>query len=213
MYLKLLMVLFSFELEVIQNKSSSIVGEFCELYVVLNGRMTFCMNHLVKQQSIIKCVRLSHFPLKNQHSPSVLTPYLNSSLLVTMILWFCVCRLTKVPCSSFRTGLISIVGFINEKIIGVTRFGFIKVECEISVGRCLWGTQWLLTYSICLILVTWKYCDEVCVALNFSFKFLEWKIASILFKQVLNRQYCFLHSFMEIDSFLIPLNFFIIILY
>ena len=34
MYLKLLMVLFSFELEVIQNKSSSIVGEFCELYVV-----------------------------------------------------------------------------------------------------------------------------------------------------------------------------------
>ena len=32
------MVLFSFKLEVIPNKSSSVVGENCELYVVLNHR-------------------------------------------------------------------------------------------------------------------------------------------------------------------------------
>ena len=38
------------KLEVIPSKSSSIVGEIWELYVVLNHRMTFCMNDFVKEQ-------------------------------------------------------------------------------------------------------------------------------------------------------------------
>ena len=44
------MVLFSFELDIILNKISCIVGEICELYVALNHRITFCMNDLVKEQ-------------------------------------------------------------------------------------------------------------------------------------------------------------------
>ena len=46
----LLMVLLSFELEIIPDKISSIVGEICEFCVRLNYRKTFCMNDLVKEQ-------------------------------------------------------------------------------------------------------------------------------------------------------------------
>ena len=35
------MVLLSFELEVISNKSSSLVGEICELHIVLSHQRTF----------------------------------------------------------------------------------------------------------------------------------------------------------------------------
>ena len=37
----LLMLLLSFELEVISNKSSSLVGEICELHIVLSHQRTF----------------------------------------------------------------------------------------------------------------------------------------------------------------------------
>ena len=47
---------------------------------------------------------------------------------------------------SFRTGLNYVVGFMNEKIVEVSRFRFIKIEYKISVGnkkggRCLRRTD------------------------------------------------------------------------
>ena len=80
------MALFSFKLEVIPNKSSAIVGENCELYIVLSHRITFSTNDFVKEQGI-KAWLIDSFSPQKQHLLSVLIPYLNISFFVTTILW------------------------------------------------------------------------------------------------------------------------------
>ena len=70
----------------IPNKISSMVGEIWHAFSLLNQLTTFCINILVNAHSIKECSIESLSP-QYRHSSSALIPNLNSSFLVTVVLW------------------------------------------------------------------------------------------------------------------------------
>ena len=81
----LLMVLLSFELEVISNKSSSLVGEICELHIVLSHQRIFFYELLNfgKGAGNKKCGQLSHFRHKSskQHYDTMRSITMNTAFI------------------------------------------------------------------------------------------------------------------------------------
>ena len=79
-------IVVSWELVVILNKVSPVVGEIWHAFTWLNQFKTFWVNNLVNIYSIKECCIESLF-LRYIHSLSALKPNLKSSFLVTIFLW------------------------------------------------------------------------------------------------------------------------------
>jgi len=135
MLLNFRIITVSWELAVIPNKVSSVVGEIWHAFTWLNQFKTFWVNNLVNIHSIKECSIESLSP-QHRHSSSALIPNLNSSFLVTIILWI------DLNWNSFS--LVSLQMFFSDLKISV-HTSFFKESFSLQHLGPVWSSVWILT--------------------------------------------------------------------
>ena len=126
------------ELAVIPNKISSVVGEIWHTFTWLNQFKTFWVNNLVNIHSIKEC-SIDSLSLQYTHSSSALIPNLNGSFLVTFVLWI------NLNWNYFN--LVSLQMFSSDLKI-LVHTSFFKESFSLQRLGLVWYLMWILTLSI-----------------------------------------------------------------